>query len=180
MLSACKVLLLAFFDICRLVKRPQDIPESRNLLALSAVVYALLSILLASFSQPLESAILVSIIELFLIMIFTLAILQAGGKSTRWVQTITALVGTGIIISIIAFPVYMMIGVDELNEFELTAIQNIGLLLLAALSCWNIAIMAHILRHALEINFAIALFLAIIYVWITFSFTSAVIPLETN
>ncbi|MBL1141301.1 MAG: hypothetical protein HND53_04635 [Proteobacteria bacterium] len=179
-LSIAKVLFLAFFDICRLVKRPQDIPESRNLLTLCAIVYGLLSIWLASLSQPIESAIVVGTVELVLIMVFTLAVLQASGKSSRWTQTVTALVGTGIIISILAFPIYILLGVGELNEVELSTFQNIGLLLLAALSCWNIAIMAHILRHALEINFAIALFLAITYIWIIFSFTSAIVPMETN
>jgi hypothetical protein len=180
MLSACKVLFLAFFDICRLIKRPQDIPESKNLLTICAVVYGILSILLISLSQPAEKAIFASIIELFLIMIFTLAILQSVGKSSRWIQTVTALIGTGIIISIIAFPAYLLIGVGELNDLQTGTAPSIGLMLLAALSCWNIAIMAHILRHALEVNFAIALFLAIMYIWIIYSFTSAIMPMETN
>lgn len=179
-LSTGKVLFLAFFDICRLVRRPQDIPESKNLLTLCAVVYGFLSILLASMSQPSEKAILAGIVEVALIMIFTLAILQASGKSSRWTQTVTALVGTGIIVSIIAFPIYILVGVGELNELESSTSQTIGLLLLATLACWNIVIMAHILRHALEINFAIAMFLAITYIWIIFSFTSAILPMETN
>ena len=180
MLSASKVLFLVFFDMCRLIKRPQDIPESKNLLTLCAVVYGFLSILLANMSQPIENSILAGVIELVLIMIFTLAILQVSGKSSRWTQTVTALVGTGIIVSIIAFPIYILVGVGELNELESSTSQSIGLLLLASLACWNIVIMAHILRHALEINFAIALFLAITYIWIIYSFTSAIMPLETN
>ncbi len=179
-LSISKVLFLAFFDICRLIKKPQDIPESKNLLTLCVVVYGFLSILLASLSQPVEHAILAGVVEVILIMIFTLAILQASGKSSRWTQTVTALVGTGIIISIIAFPVYILIGVGDLNKVEASSGQSIGLMLLAALACWNIAIMAHILKHALETNFAIALFLAITYIWIIFSFTSAIMPMETN
>jgi hypothetical protein len=180
MLSASKVLFMAFFDICRLHKRPQDIPESKNLLTFFAVVYGLLSISLATLSQPAEKAILAGIVELALIMVFTMALLQASGKASRWTQTVTALVGTGIIVNIIAFPVYILIGVGELNSLESSTGQSFGLLLLAALACWNIVIMAHILRHALEINFAAAMFLSIIYIWIIFSFTSAIMPLEAN
>ncbi len=180
MFSASKVLFMAFFDMCRLVKRPQDIPESKNLLTLCVVVYCCLSVLLASLSQPIDKAILAGIVEISLIMIFSLALLQARGKAPRWTQTVTALVGTGIIVSIFAFPIYILVGVGELNTLESSTGQSIGLLLLAALACWNIAIMAHILRHALEINFAIAMFLAITYIWIIFSFTSAIMPMETN
>jgi hypothetical protein len=179
MFYAFKVLLLAFFDICRLVKRPQDIPESRNLLTLCAVTYGCLSIVLASLSQPIENAIATGVIEAFLIMIFTLALLQASSKATRWTQTVTALFGTGIIISIIAFPVYVLLGIGDFNQAEASTGQTLGLLLLALLSFWNIAIMAHILKHALEINFAVAVFLAIMYIWIIFSFTTAIMPLES-
>jgi hypothetical protein len=180
MLSTVKVLFLAFFDICRLIKRPQDIPESKDVLTLCVVVYGSLSILLESLSLPLEKAILAGVLEVALIMIFSLAVLQTRGKSSRWTQTVTALVGTGIIISIIAFPVYILIGVGELGEFESNSGQSIGLLLLVALACWNIAIMAHILRHALEVNFMLAVILAITYIWIIFSFTSAIMPMETH
>ncbi len=180
MLPGSKVLFLAFFDICRLIKGPQDIPESKNLLTICVVVYGFLSILLASLSQPTDKAILAGILEVALIMIFSLALLQARGKSSRWTQTVTALVGTGIIISIIAFPVYILIGVGELNELESSTRQSLGLLLLASLACWNIVIMGHILRHALEVNFMFAVILAITYIWIIFSFTSAIMPMETN
>ena len=63
MLSAGKVLFLTFFDICRLIKRPQDIPESKNLLTLCLVIYGLLSILLATLSQPADAAVLSGVIE---------------------------------------------------------------------------------------------------------------------
>jgi hypothetical protein len=180
MLSSSKVIFLAFFDICRLIKGPQDIPESKNLLTICLIVYGFLSILLASLSQPTENAILAGILEVALIMIFSLALLQTRGKSSRWTQTVTALVGTGIIISIIAFPVYILIGVGELSEVETSTSQSIGLLLLATLACWNIAIMGHILRHALDVNFMFAMVLAITYIWIIFSFTSAIMPMDVN
>jgi hypothetical protein len=180
MLSSSKVLFLAFFDICRLIKRPQDIPESKNLLTLCLTIYGLLSILLASLTQVADKAILAGVVEVVLIMIFSLALLQTSGKSSRWTQTVTALAGTGIIVSIIAFPIYILIGVGELNELEMSTGQNIGLLLLAVLACWNIAIMGHILRHALEVNFIFAMLLAITYIWIIFNFTSVIMPMGTN
>ncbi len=180
MLSTSKVLFLAFFDICRLIKRPQDIAESKNLLTLCVIVYGFLSILLASLSYPTDKAMLAGVVEVSLIMLFSLALLQICGKSSRWTQTVTALVGTNIIISVIAFPIYILIGVGELSEHESSTGQSIGLLLLASLACWNIVIMAHILRHALETNFVLAIFLAITYIWIIFSFTSVIMPMETN
>ena len=180
MLGTFKVLFLAFFDICRLVKKPQDIPESKNFLTLCVFAYAFLSILLASLSQSVDRAIFAGLLDVMLIMLFTYALLQINGKLPRWPQTMTALAGTSIIMSIIALPVYLLIGIGEVNELSLTSEQTIGLLLLAALACWNIAIMSHILKHALETHFAIAFFLAMTYIWIAFSFTSAVMSAGTN
>lgn len=179
MYSESKILFLAFFDMCRLTKRPQDLPASTNLLTICIIVYTVLSILLTSIFQPVEKALITGVIAIILIMIFTLALLQATGKSARWTQTVTALFGTSVIINIISIPVLFLIDPTGVNTVEPNSGQSMALLMLAVLECWNIVIRAHILRHALEVNFAIALFIAIIYIWIIFSFTSAILPMET-
>lgn len=179
--STGKVLFLAFFDICRLVKKPQDIPASKNLLILCLFIYLLLSIFIADLYQETEKAILGSFVELGLLLLFNWAILQSSGKSARWLQTVTALIGTNLIINFFALPSYLLVSIDANNEITTASTtQSFGLLMLAAMACWNIVIMAHILRHALGTHFAIAMFLAITYIWIAFSFTSAILPEGTN
>ncbi len=180
MLSAGKVLFLAFFEICRLNKGPQDIPASRNLLTICLVVYGLLSIQLAVLSQPIEKAVFAGVLEVALIMIFSLALLQIRGKSERWVQMVTALAGTGIIISILAIPLYLFIGIGADDAAASGGVHALGLLFLAVLACWNITIMGHILRHALDLNMFSAIILAISYIWIIFSFTAAIMPMEAT
>jgi hypothetical protein len=180
MLSVFKILFLAFFDVCRFKKKPQDIPESKNLLTFCAMVFVVLSVFLANFFQPFENAVLSAVIELVLIMIFTLALLQIRGKASRWPQTVTAFFGTNIIVSVIALPVYIFLGFGGLNEVETNSIKAMGLLFLAGLSLWNIVIMGYILKHALEIHFAITLFIAMVYIWIIFSFESALMPMGIN
>ena len=174
MFSAARVLVLAFFNICRLQKGPQDIPESKNLLTLCLVAYGLCSVVLMYLSESLDKAILAAILEVILIMIFTQALLQIRGKSSRWMQTVTAFFGTGVIISVLALPVYLLIGVGDVPDTAQRLDKSLGLMLLAALACWNIVIMAHILKHALEITFMTAVVLGITYIWIIFSFTSAI------
>jgi hypothetical protein len=180
MFVAGKVLFLAFFDICRLIKKPQDIPASKNLLTICLAVYGFLSIQLAVLSQPIDKAIFAGVLEVALIMIFSLALLQIRGKSERWVQMVSALAGTGIIISIIAIPLYIFIGIGGDDTATSGGIHAFGLLLLAVLACWNITIMGHILRHALDINMFSAIILAISYIWIIFSFTAAIMPMDVT
>ena len=178
MLTSGKVLFFAFFDICRLVKGPQDIPESKNLLFLCLLLYGVISIVLAALSQEIDKAVLSGLIEVALIMLFSQALLQIRGKTSRWTQTVTSLAGTGIIISLIALPLYLLIGVDGSNEG--TSSQVYGLIMLATLACWNIIIMAHILRHALDVHMGTSVVLSLLYIWVIFSFTTAVIPIETS
>ena len=182
MLSASKVLFLAFFEICRLNKGPQDIPASKNLLTLCLVVYGLLSVQLTVFSQPIEKAVLAGILEVALIIIFSLALLQISGKIERWVQMVTALAGTGIIISILAIPLYFFIGIG-IGEGGMVAsggVNILGLLFLTVLAFWNICIMGHILRHAIGVNMFSGIILAISYLWIVYSFTSAIMPMKAS
>lgn len=178
MLSAGKVLFLAFFEICRLNKGPQDIPASKNLLTLCLVGYGLLSVQLAALSQPIEKAVFAGVMEVALIMIFSLALLQIRGKSERWVQMVTALAGTGIIISILALPLYLFIGIGGEEAMASSGVRALGLLFLAVLACWNITIMGHILKNALDINMFSAIILAISYIWVIFSFTAAIMPMD--
>ena len=182
MLSASKVLFLAFFEICRLNKGPQDIPASKNLLTLCLVVYGLLSVQLTVFSQPIEKAVLAGILEVALIIIFSLALLQISGKIERWVQMVTALAGTGIIISILAIPLYFFIGIgiDEGDMVASGGVNILALLFLTVLACWNICIMGHILRHAIGVNMFSGIILAISYLWIVYSFTSAIMPMKAS
>ena len=180
MLSASRVLFLAFFEICRLNKGPQDIPASKNLLTICLVVYGLLSVQLTVFSQPIEKAIFAGILDVALIIIFSLALLQIRGKTERWVQMVTALAGTGIIISLLAIPLYFFIGIGNGDTMASEEVNVLGLLSLTVLACWNICIMGHILRHAIGINMFSGIILAIFYLWLVFSFSSAIMPMEVS
>ncbi len=177
MLLATKVLFMAFFDICRLRKGPQDIPASKNLLSLSLFFYGLLSILLVMLSDSIERAILSGLLEVVLIMAFTMALLQIRSKTERWVQTVTALSGTGIILSLFALPIYILLSMNGASEAN-NPVYGMGLLILAGLACWNVIIMAHILRNALEVTMLSGIIFAIVYIWIIFSFTAAIMPVE--
>ena len=179
--STGKVLFQAFFEICRFRKRPQDIPASKNLLTIFILIYIVLSIFIADLYQETEQAIFGSFIELGLLLLFSWAMLQTSGKAVRWLQTVTALIGTNLIINIFALPAYVLVSFNSAGELDTgSSTQSFGLLILAAMACWNIAIMSHILKNALETHFAIALFLAITYIWIAFSFTTAIMPTGMN
>ena len=71
------------------------------------------------------------------------------GYAARIFQTLTALLGTGVIISLLAIPVLLAISyVPQLAGY-------FGLIMLL-LIIWSLVIMAHVLRHALSVGFMLA------------------------
>lgn len=172
MLSEINVVLCAFFDICRFRKNPQDLPKSNELLFLSITGYMLASALLAMLSEQLVNATLAGVVEALLVMLFTYGLLQIVNKTERWSQTVTALSGTGIIISLIAFPLYYFGTIGNQDGFG----QMISLLSLIVLIIWNIAIMAHIFRHALQTTIGFGIAIAISYVWVISNFIAILLP----
>ncbi len=132
----------------------------------------LASALLAMLSAQLVYATLAGIVEALLVMLFTFGLLQIVNKTERWSQTVTAISGTGIIISLIAFPLYYLGTIGNQGGFG----QMIGLLSLIVLIIWNIAIMAHIFRHALQTTIGFGVAIAISYVWIISNFIAILLP----
>ena len=167
-----KTLLLAFFDICRLRKAPQDIPASPQLLALSLTAYALLSCLLQGLSEPVDLAVSSALLEIAVLMLFVQFLLLLKGRPARWMQTVTALAGAGIILSLIALPLYLFAGVGSGAAPGL----NLGLTLLLMLAGWGVVVMGHVLRHALETHPALAFMLALVYLILLLYLTLALLP----
>lgn len=163
MLKALKTLFQVFFSICLLRGKPQDLPNSVELLAVCILAAAVVNFLLALFSTTAANAMLASVIEIVLIALITLAILQLNKHPERWLKTMMALTGTGIILSLIALPLFFV----SLHLQELAVVQLLAMLAYLGLIVWNIMIMGHILRHALETGFGVGILFALTYIVIT-------------
>ena len=108
-------------------------------------------------------------------MMVCLSLLNFRGRSVLWLQTVTGLIGMSIIVTLPALLLYLLLAVSSGNE---AVLQPINLLLLL-LVCWNIVIMLHVLRHALECNMLFCIILILVYTSMVADLTSIIIPLET-
>jgi hypothetical protein len=161
-LNPLKIIFLAFCEICVLKRKPQDLPVSGLFLGLCAVTYTISSFLLAYAYQDLNNSLTVALIDIGLMMMITWLLLVISRKPGRWVQTSTALLGTGTIFSLLASPIYYSFsipGTDASGNVLLTFMVWI-------LIVWNVIVMAHILRHALSVSFVMGVFVALGYVFI--------------
>ena len=149
------VLLRAFWGICTLRVAPQDIPASTALLSVTSILNIAVSIVINQITLPASSpaagsAVLAASIEFLMLCGLTSAVLYGLDKTARIVQTLTALMGSGVIIGTGVLLALALL--PQLPEF-----------LRLTIFLWNLLVMAHILRHALNIHFAIAFCVAVGY-----------------
>jgi hypothetical protein len=153
-------LLQTFVDIALWRKGPQDLPASRFLAALILVAY-----IVASFVQVrlldlhLRSALVIIAVDVTMMVAWVWAVLAFFGRSQRFIQTFTAMLGVGVLLALLdvvvrAIQLAAFGPADNLPDFWL-ALRFIAIAL----------IMGRILMHALDRGLltGMALTVAIVY-----------------
>ena len=153
------ILAGAFCKMCLLRYRPQDIPASRELLALSIVLYFLLDLLLANLDENITHALPAAMVDTIFLLVFVLLLMLLCRKVNRWTQTVTALAGTGIVFGLLLMPAVIALPVPD----AMTAMQQILSIALYLVLIWYVVVLAHIFRHAMSSSLALGVFVSIIY-----------------
>lgn len=158
-----KRLIEQFWNICLLRKTPQDLPASDVLMFLAVTLYLATSFLMAMPQLPLASSALAAVIDTLLMSGMSYIMLWARLMPERWRQTLTALAGSGALLGAIAIPlVYWEAQAGASSQAAL-----VPQMLLLAMLVWNLAVIAHILRHALSIAMALGALLSTFYLYIS-------------
>ena len=107
-----------------------------------------------------------SVLGVVMLLLITWLFLFLRSVPERWLQTSTALAGTGIIFSLLAFPLfYMRVFVQGGPTMQ----AFIGMLIIF-LVLWNIAVMTHILKNALSSSYVLGVLGSLTYIaMITFT-----------
>lgn len=166
------ILFRTFLNMCVFRYKPQDLPQSYDLLILCLLVYTFINVLLAMTTAPFTRALQISVLDTIIISIITIIILRLNRHYERWIKTLMALAGTGCIIGLFALPLFA--GAFLLQVSEL--VQSLILMIYLALLIWNIVIMGHILRHAMETTLSVGIVFALIYLIISSTLISVAIP----
>lgn len=144
------------YDVMTLRASPSDAPASRVLLGQLLILTLLASFLHLELSrQEYDPMVVVARLALNLALLYS--VLWLFGFAERFTQTTIASCAASIAITLIAIPVRQaLIGNEGSSDLGVQFLQ-LGLL---GLFIWTFVIDAHILRHALQIGFWMALALA--------------------
>lgn len=156
---------------------PQVIPRSRELFLVVFTVYYLCNLVVASFSIPsLSTAFMTALLDVVFLLGMIYLLLKIVNYPGRWLQTVTACSGTGIIINLCAILLLLFSQHASANS-SLEAVLSLLFLLLVG---WSIIIMAHILRHAMEVSMGIGIIISVGMVWLSAMLVLLFMPEQTT
>lgn len=172
--AAAIAILKAYYRICLFRGEPRDMPAATAFLVFSAGLYTLAGGILVLVYQSLPAAIFSALLETVLLLALTWLLLATFGLRSRFNQTASALTGSGFLFSLFSLPLFLLRPWEgNAGGSPLLALVSLALLFLFG---WNIAVIGHILRHALSTRFAAGILLAIGYVWLITAVLSFLIP----
>lgn len=154
---ALLALIQPFVSICLLRGRPQDLPASGLLLAVALTGYVGSTLLAHSVVLEISQPVLSTLVDTVLSSALPALLLYAHRLRQRIIQTLTALVGTGTIVTMIALPF-----VSELYEVARDGAEpGIEGPIVVLLWIWHVAVIGHILRHALSSSYLVGVLIGI-------------------
>ncbi|HWP94706.1 MAG TPA: hypothetical protein VNL72_03120 [Gammaproteobacteria bacterium] len=174
--SAVRSFFPVWCGICTLSRGPQDIPGSLQAVgaALAGYLAATVALLVA---QDVESARIpgLALADATLLAVCGALLLYLRGLPHRLPQTLAALYGTGALLTLLVVPVVAWIGGAESGA----SLNPLPVLLLLMLLGWQVAVIGHILRHALDMPGWAGLALAVLYTLFSWWLFMVAFPADT-
>ena len=159
-----------YFDLCLLKAAPQDAPASKSAFYTTIFAYIVLGTFLTSFNQSLLPSIIVALLQTALFVFVTNLIMWIKKTPERFIQTVTALLGTGVFIATFAIPI-VVLGTSSPEGVETQSPISFLWMLSVVLIVWETVVIAHILHHAMVIPKLAAYGAALIYMYLSFTVT---------
>lgn len=146
-------------DIALLRRGPQDLPASLGFTLAALAAYAgsgvLVQLQIAPEMPPLPPV----LFELGLTVALAGLVLWYRDVLGRLPQTLSALAGTGTLLTLCGLPVIRLLQAGDPGG----VLSMGGVILWLGLVCWSLLVSAHILRHALSVSLNIGLLLAMVF-----------------
>lgn len=140
--------LITLFELLRFKAGPQDLPHSWTLLLAAVGAFVVTGVLSLSPTFSVAEAIPQVALELALMTLLLYGVLGLLNRQQRFLQALIAFLLVGATLQLLSWPV--MAVVYARGEPERIAL--LPSMLLLGLLFWNLALIAHILRHTLEVS----------------------------
>ena len=167
--SEIQTIVRPFVEICFFRRAPQDLPNSIILLAIMLVAHTVTSILLNAVVLDGWRPLLAGLTDTLLVSILTGSILYLHGFTARIAQTLSAMTGTGAIISVVAIPLFTW----HAGAQQSGSANPLAALLVFGIIAWSLAVSGHILRHALSVPYVLGILVAVAFYGVSYTVFSS-------
>jgi hypothetical protein len=154
-----EALIQAFWRILLLRAAPQSVPAAPALLWLSLLLHYAIGLLHALFSLPFGFAALYALVSTLTMVAVVHGLLLLFRKHERYLQTVTALAACEALLGLMLLPLSVLYYQGN-GGAELQSLMAILSLLLIG---WNVAVAAHIFRHALSVSSGLGFLYSVAY-----------------
>jgi hypothetical protein len=134
---------------------PQDMPASAFFLGIVLLANAAVGLTILSMDASLLVAVPQFLVSIALLAGFSAVVLRLSGKAIRFRQTLIALFGADTVISLAASPFLIWISLNQGS--------GLAYYVLLGSMLWSVAVVGHIIRHALSCSYLYGLGLSILY-----------------
>lgn len=168
--------LLSWLEQCLLRRTPQADPVSLAALGGSLLAYLALDLLQARASSDWQTSLGMTALDTLIMVLFSWSVLRLTKKSARYLQTLTALAGTGAVLGLVGLPLIQQAARAHPDE------GPAGMLVLGwlVLLVWSISVQAHIYRHALSTRYGMGLLVAGLQMVLVISLLETLFPQVTG
>ena len=158
-----------FVDLAILRRGPQDLPASSALLALLAALSVLIGgINTAAFFGGLGAALGANLFDLMLSLVTLFVLLQFRGHAARWMQTVSAFLGLGVLAGLIMLVVRPLAGL--MGAAALAAQIDV------LLALWLHVALGSVLRHALGVPLLAGVLIVFAYTLMVLGIVTRIFP----
>lgn len=150
-----------FIRIMTLRSGPQVLPYSVAQLARVLVLYLVTGlIVLTPGAGDLFTSIVLMVIDLVMLVVFIKFCLYTRNASERFHKTFLACLGVGTLFQLLALPLVFILNTGPETSQASNVIGGLFYLLLIS---WQVTVMGHILRHAMNMMLSLTVFISFVY-----------------
>jgi len=151
--------LKLYVQISLFVASPSQLPYSLACLVITLLAYVITGGILLREQRSLISIIVQITLEILILTAVSFIVLKFINKTGRLLQTLTALTGVNLVVSLVSIPIQLMLPEAQAEDQVNPVTLQLNLILLL----WNLAVISLIFKRSFEINTVAAGFIAFNY-----------------
>ena len=158
MLKGLLALIKLWWDICRFKRNPEEVPYSPTLLAVVAACQWGLAYLAWTNTRNWQYGLVAATVYIAILLFLPYIILLAARKTARYVQMQAALLGTSLLLNLVAAIVIIVVA---FLAQKIAFFQYVTMAVIAVMVVWAVSVQARIYQSALEKSRLMAVCIAV-------------------